>query len=280
MLTPPNNEQNRVNALLPGVKGGYMQYRNAATKAATENPTLDMSVNSRFLSEYLNLSERHDWELRHPEEANEERLKKKERLLTPREWHAKQDQERQKLLNDFYLANVQSADEPTQKSWESFMEATRPPTLTGGIMRQFWDKKNGFRLGGFLGALLGGIAGYNMMTAVGGGWTGLIALGLGTVMGSWLGNKAVDAVSGLGRKTPQPSPNAAAQAQGQGPAKTQDAPEPQANEEAAKAAANATKVGYRLEVEKNIPDAPPSEGFSPTATGLVRKNDNNRPNRP
>jgi hypothetical protein len=71
------------------------------------------------------------------------------------------------------------------------------PGIAGSLVKNVYDKnKGGPQWGGIIGAALGLLAGFFGGPMLGGGWMSVLAIVGGTLLGSWLGKKAGDAMSG------------------------------------------------------------------------------------
>jgi hypothetical protein len=111
------------------------------------------------------------------------------------------------FIANFHPQNIANADLETQKAWATYTKKVRGPNLVEGVVSQFYNsEKGGLQIGGLIGVILGGIAGYKLLGASGGGIFGIGAAIVATLMGAWLGNKGADLIGGYMRKDKSPSP--------------------------------------------------------------------------
>lgn len=169
----------------------YVKLREEALKIEKENPALDTSANTRYLSDYLTAGASHRREL----DAYRDTAKRNG-IVPDAGSIDKLSMDMQQRFIDTYVQKTlpQYGDQGRQAN-AMLMQAMKPATIPGMVADQFYrEDKGGVRWGGIAGGLLGGLFIFMQMGGMGGGPLAFIAAGIAALAGAWLVNKTTDKV--------------------------------------------------------------------------------------
>lgn len=276
-LVPPANE-NMAKGLTHAGQERYNYLKNGAEAMLAKHPELDSGIITQYLQEFIEAETANTAALKNFDAENERRLASKKanpgsvsaenRVLSTNAMASEIQASRKAFEYQFYVRHVEKADEKTKATWKAYTDHMRGPSIVGGVFKQFYDNDKegvniaGFKPGGIIGAILGGIVGYNLMGASGGMWAIALAA-VATLAGAWVGNYATELVGGMFKKSdaePAAAPKIPAKAKSQEQTTERPASElsPEQMEAAKKAAANTPGSGTMVDAPggNSAPNAP------------------------
>jgi hypothetical protein len=257
----------------------YMQWKRAAIDVERRNPELDTSINTQFLSDYLDAS------LRNSRIVEAELTKAKNNGVIPdRRAYAELDR---KLDVDFIISQQkkthgkQATDQGIAQS--KLFEAMRGESVPEVIAGQFYNsEKGGMQWGGVIGGALAGFLIFRQMGGMAGGAIGLIVTAIAAVAGAWLVNRSIEKVGNyMGEKKydRQRQQEAASRSHDKRALdKKEEKEAPAAEKDPISAMAEAARQAQREAIPEYLraPEQPPtSDNLNPGQTPAAPKQGNN-----